>query len=88
MPTLMYSRVPASGYRTVSALWNVAYDAGMAIGAVGFGAAAGLTGYPWAFVLTALLMLTALVPARRDETAARKQRATTREKVVADEGQQ
>ncbi|MFK4107831.1 MFS transporter [Streptomyces sp. NPDC002176] len=61
--TLMYSRVPASGYGTVSALWNVAYDAGMGIGAVGFGAVAGLTGYPWAFVLTAALMLTALVPA-------------------------
>ncbi|MGW7042219.1 MFS transporter [Streptomyces avermitilis] len=75
--TLMYSRVPASGYGTVSALWNVAYDAGMGIGAVGFGAVAGLTGYPWAFVLTALLMLTALVPARWDQTAACKQRATT-----------
>jgi MFS family permease len=77
--TLMYSRVPASGYGTVSALWNVAYDAGMGIGAAGFGAVAGLTGYPWAFVLTAILMLTALVPAWRDQTAARKQRATTRE---------
>jgi MFS family permease len=65
--TLMYSRVPASGYATVSALWNVAYDAGMGIGAVGFGAVAGLTGYPWAFALTALLMLTALVPAWWDQ---------------------
>ncbi|MFE9611474.1 MFS transporter [Streptomyces sp. NPDC006012] len=77
--TLMYSRVPASGYGTVSALWNVAYDAGMGIGAVGFGAVAGLTGYPWAFVLTALLMLTALFPAWWDQTAARAQRATGRE---------
>ncbi|MEV6736326.1 MFS transporter [Streptomyces sp. NPDC051104] len=86
--TLMYSRVPASGYGTVSALWNVAYDAGMGIGAVGFGAVAGLTGYPWAFVLTALLMLTALVPAWWDQTAARKQRATTREnRAVTAEGQ-
>lgn len=68
--TLMYSRVPASGYGTVSALWNVAYDAGMGIGAVGFGTVAGLTGYPWAFALTALLMLTALVPACWDRTAA------------------
>ncbi|MGA5203652.1 MFS transporter [Streptomyces variegatus] len=68
--TLMYSRVPASGYGTVSALWNVAYDAGMGIGAVGFGAVAGLTGYPWAFALTAALMLTALVPAWWDRAAA------------------
>ncbi|WP_328543305.1 MFS transporter [Streptomyces sp. NBC_00117] len=86
--TLMYSRVPASGYGTVSALWNVAYDAGMGIGAVGFGTVAGLTGYPWAFVLTAFLMLTALVPARWDLTAARKQRAMGREdQAVAEEGQ-
>lgn len=61
--TLMYARVPASDYATVSALWNVAYDAGMGLGAVGFGTLVGLTGYPWAFALTALLMLTALVPA-------------------------
>jgi MFS family permease len=67
--TLMYSRVRASGYGTVSALWNVAYDAGMGIGAVGFGAVAALTGYAWAFALTALLMLTALVPAWWDRTA-------------------
>jgi MFS family permease len=77
--TLMYSRVPAAGYGTVSALWNVAYDAGMGIGAVGFGAVAGLTGYPWAFVLTTLLILTALVPAWWDRTAARKQRETARQ---------
>ncbi|MGK5729474.1 MFS transporter [Streptomyces sp. URMC 124] len=72
--TLMYSRVPASGYGTVSALWNVAYDTGMGIGAVGFGAVAGLTGYPWAFTLTAALMLTALAPVWRDRVAAGGQR--------------
>ncbi|GAA2658499.1 MFS transporter [Streptomyces lunalinharesii] len=76
--TLMYSRVPASGYATVSALWNIAYDAGMGIGAVGFGTVAGSTGYPWAFALTALLMLTALVPAWWDRTAARDQPAPAR----------
>lgn len=76
--TLMYSRVPASAYGTVSALWNVAYDAGMGLGAVGFGSVVGLTGYPWAFALTALLMLTALVPAWWDHMAAREP-ATTRE---------
>lgn len=86
--TLMYSRVPASGYGTVTALWNVAYDGGMGIGAVGFGTATGLTGYPWAFVLTALLMLTALAPARWDRTAAREPGATTsEERAVPGEGQ-
>lgn len=63
----------------MSALWNVAYDAGMGIGAAGFGAVAGSTGYPWAFALTALLMLTALAPARLGRTATRRQPATTGE---------
>ncbi|MCL2551387.1 MAG: MFS transporter [Actinomycetia bacterium] len=64
--TLMYARVPASGYGTVSALWNVAYDGGMGLGAVGFGAAAAMTGYPAAFALTSAVMLLALLPAWRD----------------------
>ncbi|THA47100.1 MFS transporter [Streptomyces sp. A1136] len=64
--TLMYARVPTSGYGTVSALWNFAYDAGMGVGAVGFGVLTGQTGYPVAFALTAMLTLTALVPAWRD----------------------
>ncbi|MFI7005295.1 MFS transporter [Streptomyces sp. NPDC050145] len=67
--TLMYARVPASGYGTVSALWNFAYDAGMGVGAVGFGVLAGWTGYPWAFAFTAALMLTALAPAWHDRRA-------------------
>ncbi|MEV4430900.1 MFS transporter [Streptomyces sp. NPDC049602] len=64
--TLMYARVSASGYGTVSALWNFAFDAGMGVGAAGFGLLASRTGYPAAFALTAALMLTALVPAWRD----------------------
>ncbi|MFJ5611289.1 MFS transporter [Streptomyces sp. NPDC093221] len=72
---LMYARVPESGYGTVSALWNSAYDAGMGFGALGYGALAAATGYPLAFTLTAGLMLAALVPAlgdrRRPSVAAR-----------------
>ncbi|MGW3286566.1 MFS transporter [Streptomyces sp. NPDC001002] len=64
--TLMYARVSASSYGTVSALWNLAYDGGMGVGAAGFGVLAGVTGYPWAFAVTALLMLGALAPALRD----------------------
>ncbi|MFE9628501.1 MFS transporter [Streptomyces sp. NPDC006527] len=87
--TLMYSRVPASGYATVSALWNIAYDAGMGIGAMGFGAVAGRTGYPWAFVLTALLMLTAFIPVVRDRTPAHEQRVPdSEERAATVEGQQ
>ncbi|MET7569774.1 MFS transporter [Streptomyces sp. NPDC005492] len=63
---LMYTRVSATSYGTVSALWNLAYDGGMGLGAAGFGLTAGLTGYPWAFALTALLMLGAVAPALRD----------------------
>ncbi|WP_189806735.1 MFS transporter [Streptomyces tanashiensis] len=64
--TLMYARVSVTGYGTVSALWNVAFDAGMGVGAVGFGLLSARTGYPSAFALTAALMLTALAPAWRD----------------------
>jgi MFS family permease len=63
---VMYTRVSAASYGTVSALWNLAYDCGMGVGAAGFGVTAGLTGYPWAFALTALLMLTAVAPSIRD----------------------
>jgi MFS family permease len=67
--SLMYDRVPASGYDAVSALWNLSYDAGMGLGAVGFGLLAGATGYPVAFALTGAAMLIALIPARRDQRA-------------------
>ncbi|MFG2884344.1 MFS transporter [Streptomyces sp. NPDC048297] len=69
MLSLMYARVPAAGYGTVSALWNFAHDAGMSVGAVGFGTLAAATGYPWAFALTAA-MLGALAPALTDRGAA------------------
>jgi predicted MFS family arabinose efflux permease len=61
--SLMYARVQASGYGTVSALWNLAYDGGMGVGALGFGALAAPVGYPAAFTVTGVLMLVALVPA-------------------------
>ncbi|MEV0399765.1 MFS transporter [Actinoallomurus sp. NPDC050550] len=67
--TMMYARVTSSGYGVVGALWNFAYDAGMGVGAAGFGVLAGRTGYAWAFVLTGALMAVALVPAWRDRRA-------------------
>jgi predicted MFS family arabinose efflux permease len=69
---LMYARVPRSSYGTVSALWNFAYDAGMGIGALGFGLVAARTGYPWAFALTAALLMAALPVAVRDRPTARR----------------
>lgn len=65
---LMFNRVSSTGYGTVSAMWNVAFDAGMGLGAIGFGVLVGQTGYPAAFAVTAALMLAALVPAWRDRT--------------------
>src|SRR5690242_12075749 len=70
--SLMYQRVPATGYGTVSAVWNTAYDAGMGVGAGGFGLLAAGTGNPAAFALTGVLMLAALAPAARDRAAARR----------------
>jgi predicted MFS family arabinose efflux permease len=71
---VMYSRVTASGYGTVSAIWNGAYDAGWGAGAAGFGMLVSHTGGPAAFGLTAVLMIAALLPARRDR-ATRRTRA-------------
>jgi predicted MFS family arabinose efflux permease len=61
---LMFDRVSTSGYGTVSALWNLAYDTGLGLGAAGFGLVTAQTGYPIGFALTAALVLAALVPAR------------------------
>lgn len=58
--TMMYSSVPASGYGTVSAVWNLGFDAGMGAGAVWFGLLVPFSGYPLAFVCTAAPMLAAL----------------------------
>jgi predicted MFS family arabinose efflux permease len=64
--TLMFERVSESGYDMVSAVWNLAYDAGMGLGAAGFGVLAARTGYAGAFAIVAGLMLVALAPAWRD----------------------
>lgn len=69
--TLMFERVSPSGYGTASALWNMAFDAGLGLGAAGFGVAAALTGYPAAFGLAAALILAALWPARADRRKTR-----------------
>ena len=64
--TVMYARVPVSSYTTVSTLWNAAYDAGMGLGAAGFGVLTAATGSSAAFAITAAVMLVALVPAFTD----------------------
>ncbi len=62
--TSMFEQVSASGYGTVSALWNLAFDAGLGVGAAGFGVLASRTGYPAAFAVTTALMFGMLIVAR------------------------
>ena len=59
---LMLERGPAG---PVSALWNLAYDAGMGVGAMGFGLFIGHTGYPVGFAVAAALIAATLPLARR-----------------------
>ncbi|SEF17939.1 MFS transporter [Jiangella alba] len=63
---LMYSRVGPEGYGSVTAIWNAAYDMGMAAGAAGAGLVAAGAGYPVVFVLAAVLLVPALRPAARE----------------------
>ncbi|WP_232667309.1 MFS transporter [Pseudonocardia sp. TRM90224] len=62
----MIERVEPADYGRTSALWNIAYDAGFGIGAVGFGLVVGSAGYPVGFLVTAAVLLAALVPAVHD----------------------
>ncbi|GIJ48893.1 MFS transporter [Virgisporangium aliadipatigenens] len=62
---LMFARVPTSGYRRVSMLWNIAYDAGMGVGAVAFGALVARNGFAPAYALLAAVMLAVLLPLAR-----------------------
>lgn len=64
--SLMYARVPAAAYATVSAVWNAAYDLGMAVGAIGVGLLISGTGYGPAFVIVAAAMVPALVLAQNE----------------------
>ncbi|MFC0432676.1 MFS transporter [Kutzneria buriramensis] len=63
---LMYARVPAGGEGSVSAIWNAAYDLGMAAGALAAGLVVAEVGYPAIFLLTAAATLPALALVRRD----------------------
>ncbi|HUR09532.1 MAG TPA: MFS transporter [Nonomuraea sp.] len=59
---LMLERGPSG---PVSALWNLAYDAGMGVGAMGFGLFIGHTGYPVGFAVTAALVAATLPLTRK-----------------------
>jgi predicted MFS family arabinose efflux permease len=59
--SLMFRSVTSSAYDTASAVWNIAYDAGMGVGAAAFGLLVGITGFPVGFALAAALIPVALL---------------------------
>jgi len=64
----MLGAVPRSEYDAVSAVWNLAYDAGLGLGGAGFGVLCHWTGYQWGFALAGALILATVAllrPARR-----------------------
>jgi MFS family permease len=63
---LMVERSPRSDFGRVSAMWNLGYDGGMGVGAVGYGFLLGVVGYPVAFAVIAAVVLAAVVPALLD----------------------
>jgi predicted MFS family arabinose efflux permease len=88
--TLMLSRVSPAGYDAVSALWNLAYDAGLGVGGLTLGGLAARTGYAAAFLLLALAMVLAAsalsrirAPVSLGPAAARPQAGRQRVAVVA-----
>lgn len=54
---IMLERVTPADYPAVSALWNLTYDGGWGLGAIGFGILTGHVSYAVAFALTACVML-------------------------------
>jgi MFS family permease len=64
--SLMYARVPASGFGAVSAIWNAGYDLGMAVGAAGVALLVTAMGFGPAFLVTGLAMVPALWLATRE----------------------
>ncbi len=67
---VLFDRVGAGRHGAASAAWNVAYDAGTGLGAVGLGLLAGQAGYPWAFAVVAVLVAGSLPVAWRARGAA------------------
>jgi len=63
---LMYEGVPVRGFGGVSTVWNTAYDAGMGVGAVGFGFLTQAGGFPVGFAATAAVLGLGVFPAVRD----------------------
>ena len=57
----MYSRVGVGAFGAVTALWSIAYDAGLGLGSAGFGLLSERTGYAASYALMAVLIVAALM---------------------------
>jgi MFS family permease len=64
--TLMYARTSEAQFGVVSAIWNAAYDGGMAVGALALGFAGTLTGLTPAFLVISVVVLGMATVARSD----------------------
>lgn len=62
---MMFALAGPPGYGAASAAWNIAYDAGTGLGAIGLGAVAQPLGIPTAFGASAVFLLAAVLPAHR-----------------------
>jgi predicted MFS family arabinose efflux permease len=63
LQTVMYERTEGADYAIASVFWNVAWDVGFAVGAVGLGAIASVSSYGYAFWALPFLWLAGLVVA-------------------------
>jgi predicted MFS family arabinose efflux permease len=63
--TAMYDTVSIRAFGAVTALWSVAYDAGLGLGAAGYGLLAHHTGYQAAFAVTAVAIAATIPLCRR-----------------------
>jgi predicted MFS family arabinose efflux permease len=61
----MYSRVGVGAFGAVTALWSIAYDAGLGLGSAGFGLLSERTGYAASYALMAGLIVATLMVRRR-----------------------
>jgi predicted MFS family arabinose efflux permease len=58
---LMFERIRARDYGSVSAIWNIAFDAGTGFGAAALGLVAQYAGFGAAFSITSAFVLATLV---------------------------
>jgi predicted MFS family arabinose efflux permease len=65
--TLMFENAGPGGYDSASAVWNIAYDAGMGVGAAAFGVLVAWSGFgPGFAVVATLIPLSLVIVSRRD----------------------